>query len=100
MSASPRDPFRTRLRRWFWERLICLDQTWAIRVQFFTYVLMGRGDHPNADETISSIVGRKAVAGRAWALAAERCINWLALRVGDRPNHCRRNIEYDEVGTR
>ena len=50
----------------------------------------------NEDETISSAVGRKAMAGKRWALIAERIINWIFERLGDGPNHCRRNIEWEE----
>lgn len=62
--------------------LIALDQ--------LGNVLLG-GNNP--DETISSAVGRKAMAGRKWALRAERIIDWLFERLGEEPGHCRRMIE-------
>ena len=65
--------------------LIALDQ--------FGNVLAG-GDNP--DETISSAVGRKALAGRRWALLAERVIDALFLRLTGERGHCRANIEWDE----
>lgn len=47
----------------------------------------------NPDETISSAVGRKAIRGVRWALVAERAIDWLFERLGDKPGHCRRMVE-------
>ncbi len=40
-----------------------------------------------ADETISSAVGRKAIAGRRWAIAAEALIDLPFALLGER-NHC------------
>lgn len=48
----------------------------------------------NPDETISSRVGRNAIAGKKWALIAEKVINAL---FWFQPNHCRTHIEWDEV---
>jgi hypothetical protein len=42
----------------------------------------------NEDETISSRVGRNAIAGKKWALIAEKVINALF-----GAGHCRRAIE-------
>lgn len=36
------------------------------------------------------------MAGKRWALLAERVINWMFERIGDGPNHCRRHIEWEE----
>ena len=44
------------------------------------------------DETISSRVGRNAVAGKWWALIAERVIDFIAWRVFGQYDHCRRSI--------
>jgi len=57
-------------------------------------VLLG-GDNP--DETISSAIGRKAIEGRRWALAAECVIDWLFLRLTGETGHCRTHIEWDEA---
>jgi hypothetical protein len=51
----------------------------------------------NPDETISSRVGRAAIAGRRWALVLERVIDWLFLHLCGLPQHCRSSIEWDEV---
>lgn len=81
-----------RLKLWTWQLLLAIDQLAHVLVCFGTYVLLGRGACPSADETISSRVGRAAVKGRRWALLAERIINWIFVRLGDAPNHCRRSI--------
>lgn len=73
------------MRRYLLNLLIAFDQ-WA-------NCLFG-GNNP--DETISSAVGRKAIAGRKWALVAERVIDALFRALGDAPGHCRRMIEWDE----
>lgn len=52
----------------------------------------------NPDETVSSRVGKNAIAGKWWALVAEKVINWTAWHVFHDPDHCRRAIEYDEIG--
>jgi hypothetical protein len=83
---------RERFKLWLWQWLIALDQFAGVGCTFWTYVLLGRGKPPNADETISSRVGRAAVAGKRWGLVAERIINRLARWVGDAPDHCRRCI--------
>ena len=84
---------RHRLRPWLWQYLIALDQLGHVGLCFWTYVLLGRGSCPNADETISSRVGRAAILDRPWALALERPIDWIFERLGDGPGHCRRSIE-------
>jgi hypothetical protein len=48
------------------------------------------------DETISSRVGRNAIAGKKWALITEKVINAL---FWFQPNHCRRHIEWDELAS-
>lgn len=55
---------------------------------------LGGGD---ADETISSRVGKAALAGRRWALLMERVIDWLFLQVTGERDHCRASIEWDEA---
>jgi len=51
----------------------------------------------NPDETISSVVGRKAIKNIWWALLAERFINALFYLLIEEVNHCRNRIEYDEI---
>lgn len=43
-------------------------------------------------ETISSSVGRKAVAGVWWALIAEQVINAIFFVIRGQRNHCRESI--------
>lgn len=88
---------RKRLVSWLWQFLIALDQLVQVWVSGWLFVWLGVGDCPNADETISSRVGRNAMAGRRWALVLERIIDRLAIWCGSPPGHCRRAIEYDEL---
>lgn len=82
----------TRLRDWTLQILICLDQLGHVWIAGWFYVWLGRGKCPNADETISSWVGRRAEAGKRWALVAAAVIDWLFSLLGQE-NHCRRHIE-------
>ncbi|ARS29090.1 hypothetical protein [Sphingomonas sp. KC8] len=80
-----------RLTRWLWALAVSLDQLAHVLLSGPKYLLLG-GPAPNPDETISSKVGRMAVAGKRWALIAEAVIDWIFIRLGDGPGHCRRNI--------
>ncbi len=51
----------------------------------------------NPDETISSRVGRAALAGKRWGLICEAIIDRLFRLLGEAPGHCRREIEWDEI---
>lgn len=81
-----------RLCRWLREVLISLDQLLHVILGGPKYLIRG-GPVPSADETISSKVGRRAIAGARWALTAERVIDWLFVQLGEGPGHCRRMIE-------
>ncbi|GFK95435.1 hypothetical protein NNJEOMEG_03298 [Fundidesulfovibrio magnetotacticus] len=70
-----------RIRRYFWNVLLGLDQ--------FLSVLTG-GD---PDETVSSRVGKAAVAGSRMGLALEWCLDHVF-----GAGHCRSSIEPDEGG--
>jgi hypothetical protein len=74
---------------------IALDQLVYVWLCGWAYVWLGRGSCPNPDETISSCVGRHAVAQKKWALIAEKVINAL---FWFQPDHCRNAIEWDELG--
>lgn len=81
-----------RLKTWFWEWLIALDQLVGTWFFGWTYVWLGGGRPcPRADETISSVVGKASRRGLAWGHKWERRINWL---LG--ADHCRLSIEDDE----
>ena len=82
-----------RLRAWLRQWLVAWDQLALVGLCFVPFVLLGRGICPDADETISSYVGRHALAGARWALLAETMIDRLFLLLGDGPGHCRRAIE-------
>lgn len=82
-----------RLGSWVFQMLLAIDQLAYVWIAGWLYVWVGDRNCPNADETISSCVGRNAMAGKKWALIAEKVINalfWFA------PDHCRRAIEWDE----
>lgn len=66
--------------------LVAFDQLVCVWLRCWGFVFAGRGE-PDPDETISSWVGRNAVAGERWALTAEKVIDAL-LGAG----HCRANI--------
>lgn len=81
-----------RLRLWLHAWLIAVDQLAHVSICFPTFVLLGRGACPNQDETISSRVGRNAIAGKAWARVLERVIN-LPFRLAGERDHCRNSVE-------
>ena len=77
--------------------LLALDQLAYVWLAGWVYVWLGRGVCPSADETISSCVGRQAIAGKRWALLAETIIDRLFLVLARQSGHCRASIEWDEV---
>lgn len=73
--------------------LVVIDQ--AVQVVIRTpFYIVGLAETLNPDDTISSVVGKAAIANKKWALIAEKVIN--ALFFFD-PNHCRRVAEHDEL---
>lgn len=84
-----------RFQSWIWVVLVALDQ--LIHAVGFGawYVITGRGELPNPDETISSRVGRNAIRGKQWALVMEWLIDSIFELLGQ-SGHCRANIEWDE----
>jgi hypothetical protein len=78
-----------------------LSHQWLIAIDQFVYVTVGGwiylatgGNCPNAQETISSRVGRAAVAGKRWGLILEWFIDHLFEWIAGTPlGHCRRSIE-------
>lgn len=76
--------------------LIWLDQGLGLLIAVPFYLLLGT-PVPNADETISSVVGRFATDGHWWALAAEWIIDRLFYPIEGSLGHCRREIEYEDV---
>lgn len=77
-----------RLQRVTLQALIALDQLAHVVVAAPKYLIAG-GALPSADETISSAVGRRAVAGKPWALIAEIYIDRLF-----GAGHCRASIGF------
>ena len=82
-----------RAARWLFQVLVLIDQAALLLIQAVTYVVFGHGK-PNADETISSHVGRSAMQRKRWALIAERIINTLFFFD---PDHCRKRIEWEDL---
>jgi hypothetical protein len=78
-----------RLYHWFVQVLVAIDILCGLIIAMPFYVIMARGHCPNGEETMSSHVGRAAIAGEKWALDLEPIINWLMRN----PNHCREAIE-------
>lgn len=86
-----------RFRLWLWQLLVAIDQLAGTWIFGWSYVWLGGGRNcPQADETISSVVGKASMRGAPWARRWERRINRLAVWLGEQPNHCRRSIEWDE----
>lgn len=74
-----------RFHRWLWLFGVALTQGIVnTTLVGLWWVITGRGTEPDPDESFSSRVGRNALAGRGWALIAERVIDGL-LGAG----HCR-----------
>lgn len=72
--------------------LISIDQFLHVVLWGIPYVLTGKGRCPNADETISSFVGRKSLKGRKWAKVLEAIIDFVFGLLGEK-NHCFNSIE-------
>ena len=81
-----------RLGQFGFELLIALDQLAHVLIGGILFVLFG-GACPSADETISSRVGRGAMAGERWALILEVPIDGFFVAIGHPPRHCRNSIE-------
>jgi hypothetical protein len=54
----------------------------------------GLADRPTGRETISAYVGTAAANGMRWGVRMARAIDWLAERLGDKPDHCARAYEF------
>lgn len=82
-----------RLRRWLFQLLVAIDQLGRVVLGGPGYLITGK-DCPNADETISSAVGRHAAEGFLWARVVEVPINALFLLLTGKKDHCRSSIGY------
>lgn len=52
--------------------------------------IVGLADRPTGRQTISGYVGKAAFNGHRWGKRAAAVIDWLAIQVGDGPDHCHR----------
>ena len=92
-----REPAVTRLSNWVIQFLISIDQFAYVLLAGPFYLLFG-GPCPSADETISSRVGRAAMAGDWWGKPCQWLIDHLFMLFGSKPGHCARAIETAFLG--
>lgn len=79
------------------EILVWVDQGVGLILCIPFYLIFGH-PKPNADETISSVVGFYAEEGYRWALICEWFLDRLFyIPEGFRLGHCRRHIEWNEI---
>lgn len=77
-----------RLRSWLLCLFVAADQLAHMLLAGPKYVVVG-GERPDPDETISGKVGRRAAAGKRWALICEIIIDALARLLTGEREHCR-----------
>lgn len=82
-----------RLARWLVQMLVCIDQLMGTWLRGWHYVWIG-GELPQADETISSWIGRRAQEGVPWARTAELFIDATFFWQRD---HCQQSIEFEDL---
>jgi len=92
-----REPAFNRLGSWLVQFLISIDQFAYVLLAGPFYLLFG-GPCPSADETISSRVGRAAMAGDWWGKPCQWLIDHLFMLLGSKPGHCARAIETAFLG--
>jgi len=92
-----REPALKRLSNWVIQFLISIDQFAYVLLAGPFYLVFG-GPCPSADETISSRVGRAAMAGDWWGKPCQWLIDHLFMLLGSKPGHCARAIETAFLG--
>jgi hypothetical protein len=80
-----------RVQRWIWELLVSIDQLLHVILGGPKYLLVG-GPVPSADETISSKVGRRSIAGERWAIVVEKIIDGIFYVLTGQSQHCLKSI--------
>lgn len=66
----------TRFKRWLFLFGVALTQGVVnTTVAGLWWVITGKGQEPDPDEPFSSRVGRNAIAGKRWALIAEKLVD-------------------------
>lgn len=63
---------------------------WWISVLY----VVGLADRPTGREMISSYIGEAAFNGHRWAKIASSIIDYAAVKLGDKPNHCFRAFKH------
>jgi hypothetical protein len=81
----------SRIKAFLLAILISFDQ-FAQTVLCGTAYIFGFAKCPSPDETISSLVGRRAIDGKKWAFVAQTMINFIFGLLGSK-DHCYRSIE-------
>ncbi len=77
--------------------LIAIDQLFFTILGLIVYWCGGMKNPPNPDDTISSHIGKRHRAGKAWAKLAMPLVDGLFFfPEGKRMGHCYRSIEDDE----
>ncbi|WP_242140881.1 hypothetical protein [Sphingomonas sp. TREG-RG-20F-R18-01] len=93
----PSDGAVRRVSKWIIQLLIAIDQVAYVLLAGPYYLIVG-GSCPSADETISSRVGRAAMAGSWWGKPCAWAIDHLFMLLGSKPGHCARAIETAFLG--
>lgn len=88
----------SRVALWLRQLLVSIDQFAQVVIVGLLYVVGLSDACPSADETISSFVGRGEIRGAWWAGPTARAIDGLFVLLGERPGHCRRNVESAFLG--
>jgi len=83
--------FGSRFKLLLLQAAISVDQFAQVIIGGFIFMI-GCGPLPMADETVSSVVGRRSLEGARWAKYAEKFIDFIFAKLGDH-DHCRRSIE-------
>jgi hypothetical protein len=78
------------------EILVWLDQGLGLILCIPFYLVLGH-PKPNADVTISSVVGFYAINDYKWALVAEWIIDRLFYVFEGKLGHCRKHVEYEDI---
>lgn len=78
--------------------LVSIDQFAQVAIVGLAYLLRLTDTCPSADETISSYVGRGQLRGARWAAIVAPAIDGLFVQLGEKPGHCRRNVETAFLG--
>ncbi|MEZ5688697.1 MAG: hypothetical protein R3E21_07960 [Caenibius sp.] len=83
-----RAPIFQRLNDVNWLALVLIDISVAFCLFGLLYILSIYQERPDPRETLSSVVGRHAIAGKRWATWAASAIDWIFLILTSQRDHC------------